>query len=651
MAVKGLECKALKKANTEVMSNAGTPARRGYAIEYFPITLIWASYIDSLRLPASTGSEPCSSGFTPINLSSNFGNKVQKLSNEDWGHEFSEKISPSRTPGKRKRAEVSKAPRRLISNGAKSRQPQNTRNSKSSRDQEFLESQSRRKPLSIAPQKSGDNVSSFPQLASQSQEQDEPSQNANLDEICKTDSITQGSFWPEAAFSNHSADDSIPRECFEATSLAIATQADGYQENMRLEADWQPSPEGLNNIFKQVSSHKEVQEGRSSNTFPDYSPGDLLDLGKYDATSLDDGDPFDTLINDFAWTGNASRLWDDDDNYPMTGDDVLGIMQLAEVEKVMTAAEGTSTAEEFDAGAALPSLSTEITCVIESNADDPCEVDDLFIDSLQADCNDSEPEENFTENGSFAISSPQPARRSSPCSQYLDSVAEVRSESLYDDEDLDRELLNLGASAFSNLESPPLSTPPSSPISVSLPKPAPLEKPTPRPNIPHIISFNAEGNPLPFIRQPFAKPVRDRPVIHALRSEPVLRTCFRIGEALNAACAASSSNIDSVIELYARVTSSTREREPSSSKQHFQFADLFTPDKPPFLNGVYTLWRGVELWDHGSRVFLGEAGKGRMARVVGKMRIEKKGDWMVVILCIWQVDWDEVGLAKGIVCS
>ena len=36
--VKELECKALKKVNTKVMPNDGTSGRRGYAIEYFPVT-------------------------------------------------------------------------------------------------------------------------------------------------------------------------------------------------------------------------------------------------------------------------------------------------------------------------------------------------------------------------------------------------------------------------------------------------------------------------------------------------------------------------------------------------------------------------------------------------------------------------------------
>lgn len=643
VVVKGL------RGQVESMSKAGTPGRHGYAIDVLRIPRIWASDLDLLRLPASTGPEPYSSSFTPINSSSNFNGKDQQLLNEDWDHGFPEEITSSSTAGKRKRAEVSKAPRKPISNIAKPRQPQKARNSGPSRNQELFESRSKKKPLSIAPRKCGDNLSSLPQLGSQ--EQDEPSQDANLDEIYKFDSNTQGSFWPGAAVSDHSADEVNLRECFEATSLTAATQADGHQKNLGREASWGPLPQGWNDDFKEINSHKEVQERRSPNAFTDYSLRDL-DLEKWDTTSLEDCCLFDTLINDFAWNGNESFALGDDDEYPMDGDDVLGIMELAELEKVMTAAEGTLIAEGFDAKEVLASLSAESICMKKANAVDPWEVDNLFIESLQPDLNDSKPKENVAGNGSLAISSPQPAQKSSPCSQHPDSIGEVLSESLYDDEDLERELLNLGASAFSNVEGPPSFTPLSSPVQVSSPKALPLENSTPQPDIPHIISFDANGKPLPFIRQPFAKPVRDRPVIHALRSEPVLRTCFRIGEALNAACAASSSGIDSIIELYAQVSSSTREQEPFSSKQHFQFADLFTPDKPPFLTGIYTLWRGVELWDHGSRVFLGEVGKGRMARVVGRMRKEQGGgNWMMVVLCVWQVDWEEVGLAKGIVCS
>lgn len=568
-----------------------------------------------------------------------------------WNHGFPEKNPTSSTPGKRKRAEVSKTPRRPISNIAKPRQPQKAGNSKPSRNQDPSESQLDERPLSIAPQKLEHNISGSPQLTLQ--EPDEPSQDTNLDEIWSLNSNIRGSIWPEETVSDYGADFFIPPECFEATTLDVATQAEGHEKTGRIEGNSRPSPEGLNDNFEEASLHKEVQESRSSNAFPDHPPENLLELEKYDGISLDDGFDFDTLIDNFSWNENASFVWGDEDEFAVHKDEVLDIMQLAEVEKVPTAAEGSAIAEDFDAVEVLPSLSTESTCMIESNADDLWEVDDLFIESLQSDLTDSEPQENDTGNGSLAIRSAQPAQKSSPCSRHPDSAGGVRSESLYDDEDLERELLNLGASAFSSVEGPSSSTPPSSPVPMSSPKPLTLEKPTPQPDIPHLISFDADGKPLPFIRQPFTKSVRDRPVIHALRSEPVLRTCFRIGEALNAASAALSSGIDSIVELYAQISSSTREQKSSSSKQHFQLADLFTPDKPPFLTGVYTLWRGVELWDHGSKVFLGKAGKGKMARVVGRMRKEEggMGNWMMVILCIWQVDWEEVGLAKGVVCS
>ena len=627
------------------MSSAGTPGMRGCATEILSITPISAAHIDVLRLPASTGSEPCSSEFSPRNLSSNSEDKDEKLFNENSDHQLPEKVLPSSTPGKRKRAEASKAPKRQDSNVVKPRQPQKARYSKSSKNEELVQPQLKKKLASVAPQDSRDIISSLSQVATQ--EQDEIGQNTKFDETCTRYSNIRGSLLRETAVSDQSADVFIPKECFEATSLTAATETYGQQKYPRIEAESEPQ-QGLSNHFQQVNPHQEGQESQSCSTFLDYSLGDLLNLGNNDTTSFNDDYPFDTLMNDFPWSKDASPHWGEDDEYPMIRDDFVSIMQLAEIEEVMTAAEGASIVEEFDDGQVPPSLSTESACMIEPNADHPWEVDDLFIESLQADWNDSEPEDILTGNRSFALSSPPPAQRSSACSQGLDSLGGICSESLYDDEDLDRELLKLGSSALSQLDGPLSSTPPSSPVPVSSPETLPPKKPIPQPGMPHIISFDADGNPLPFVRQPFAKPVRDRPVIHALRSQSVLRTCFRIGEALNAACAALSSDMDSVIELYARVSSSTR--EPETYKQQFRFADLFTADKPPFLIGVYMLWRGVDLWDRGSKVFLGEAGKGRMARVVGRMRKEE-GNWVMNILCIWQVDWEEVGLAKGIVCS
>lgn len=177
--------------------------------------------------------------------------------------------------------------------------------------------------------------------------------------------------------------------------------------------------------------------------------------------------------------------------------------------------------------------------------------------------------------------------------------------------------------------------------------PEPPKLPT---EVPWMISFDAEGSPIPFIRPPFPKAILDRSPILGLTPRMVLRTCFRIGEALNAASAASRSKNDAIIELYARVGSSNREL--GSFKQFFQFSDLFTPEKPPFLAGSYGLWRGVELWDLDTKSFLGEKGRGKMARAIGRIRREERSqNWGMTILSVWPVDWDDVGITKGIVLS
>lgn len=488
------------------------------------------------------------------------------------------------------------------------------------------------------------------------QEQSEVGDKLQVDETNEKDpNIRKDSFWTREEVFGQSDDDQFLRECLETRSLPSNNPEDGCQKYPELEALWLSSQRGLTDNSKEVSSRK---DGRSSNTFPELFSGDPLDLQKCEAESFKQDYSCGIHVDDFPWSNDGSLPWGDDDDYPMNEGDGAGIMQLAEVEKVMAVTDDTPTAQELDDGEALQPFPTDNACMIEHDGDQAWEIDDLFIKSLQDDLDESEPVEDITRNESFVFSSPLLAPRSFSCSDNPDPVCRLaveisertnghRSESLYDDEELDRELLNLGTSAFGNANGSSPSTPPSSPVPVSPPKAPHLERPTPQPDIPNRISFDADGKALPFIRPPFAKPVRDRSVIHALRSQPVLRPCFRVGEALNAGCATASSDTDAIIELYARVSSSTR--EPGSYKQRFRFADLFTADKPPFLAGVYALWRGVELWDRGSRVFLGEAGKGRMARVVGRIRKEE-GEWVMAILCIWQVDWEEVSLAKGIVC-
>ncbi|KAL8949038.1 MAG: hypothetical protein Q9222_004822 [Ikaeria aurantiellina] len=168
-------------------------------------------------------------------------------------------------------------------------------------------------------------------------------------------------------------------------------------------------------------------------------------------------------------------------------------------------------------------------------------------------------------------------------------------------------------------------------------------------DVPHKISFDQDGNPIPFIRPPFPDSIRDRSPILGLSSRTFLRTCFRIGEAINAGSSAIRNRTDAVIELYAYAVHS--ERPPGSSKQLFRFADIFSPEKPPFLDGAYGLWKGVGIWEKDSRVFLGEQGRKRLARVIGRLgREEKTRKLEMTVLSIWEADWEDVGICKGHFC-
>ena len=229
----------------------------------------------------------------------------------------------------------------------------------------------------------------------------------------------------------------------------------------------------------------------------------------------------------------------------------------------------------------------------------------------------------------------------------------------FDDSDLESSLVHL----TSQKETQQLSTPRTSPHQSSSPKlqwlapktftptKPPPSIPVRQMNVPHLVPIDTAGIHLPFARPPFPKSVLDRSPILGLSNATVLRTCFRIGEALSAAMQASRSNVDAIIELYARVSASSRESN-GGFKHYFQFADLFT-DRPPYLSGTSTIWKGVGLWDQDSKVFLGQAGQGKMCRAMGriKKRKEQAGGCEMTVLSIWEVNWEDVGIAKGVVCT
>ena len=236
------------------------------------------------------------------------------------------------------------------------------------------------------------------------------------------------------------------------------------------------------------------------------------------------------------------------------------------------------------------------------------------------------------------------------------------SENCFDDYDLDDGLIDLMADKFQHFQATP-ETPAKRPVSPKL-KWLPAKNYTPAKSSkipvsshqdpPQRLRADLNGGVPPFVRPPFPNPVRDRSPILGLTNRTVLRICFRIGEGLNAAAVASRTNVDAIVELYARIVSSSREAS-GGYKQHFQFGDLFT-DKPPYLSGLYTLWKGVGLWDNDSKELAGEQGRGKMVRVLGRIkkkepRHEQGPAVEMIVLSIWEVDWEDIGVAKGIACS
>lgn len=149
----------------------------------------------------------------------------------------------------------------------------------------------------------------------------------------------------------------------------------------------------------------------------------------------------------------------------------------------------------------------------------------------------------------------------------------------------------------------------------------------------------------PVVRKPFQQAILDRSPIFGASSGTLLRTCFRLGEALNTGSQAVRCNQNCIIELYARVTSSWREERPGR-KQHFIFNDLYH-DKPPLLDGTFELWDQSQLWDLDSKVFLTAGSAGIKCRVIAKMKRDGQ-KWRLEILSIWEATWEDVDYAAGI---
>lgn len=155
----------------------------------------------------------------------------------------------------------------------------------------------------------------------------------------------------------------------------------------------------------------------------------------------------------------------------------------------------------------------------------------------------------------------------------------------------------------------------------------------------------------PIVRPPFLSLILDRCPVVGLSAQTFLRTCFRIGEMLSQGSKCHALGQDAVIELFARVNFSSR--EPGTTKQHFQFLDLWH-ERGPYPNGVLASYKTTGLAESESRVFLGTGGERqgekRMARVLGKLRRDKKNEaWWLQVINIRETDWEEIKWTKRIV--
>ena len=153
---------------------------------------------------------------------------------------------------------------------------------------------------------------------------------------------------------------------------------------------------------------------------------------------------------------------------------------------------------------------------------------------------------------------------------------------------------------------------------------------------------NEIKNRKPIVRTQFPAHVQDCSPIIGLSANTCLRTCFRIGEAINTSSHAAKDGKNIILELYARVLSSSRD----TKKQSFVFCDLYH-EKPPYITAEYdaALWRPVSQFEFDARRLLQGM---KICRCIGKMKREGNG-WRLHIMSIWEATWEDIYWVEGIV--
>ena len=148
----------------------------------------------------------------------------------------------------------------------------------------------------------------------------------------------------------------------------------------------------------------------------------------------------------------------------------------------------------------------------------------------------------------------------------------------------------------------------------------------------------------PIVRPVFPSQARGRSPIIGLTSNTLLRTCFRIGEAINSGRSAVKCGKNIILELYARVLYSKR----YNNKQSFVFCDLYHINAP-YINAVYdaAIWKADNQFNYDSARLLQEM---KMCRCIGKMKKEGN-EWVLAISSVWEASWEDIDWVEGIVNS
>ena len=174
----------------------------------------------------------------------------------------------------------------------------------------------------------------------------------------------------------------------------------------------------------------------------------------------------------------------------------------------------------------------------------------------------------------------------------------------------------------------------------------------------------------PFMRQaPAAQSFARLQQLPSLKAEHRIITCFRIAEVLRLQSTLSESAplAGVTIELYAKVTSISR----NGATQHLQLADLFFPDRPPYLDATCELGEEGTIFDDDvrnlttpkptaagmkSNAFRNRKMGSKLCRTIVQVKQKqvaasspRKQAADVKVLSIWETDWEDVERVRGIV--